>query len=213
MPKKYAYPPETLEMLESLWVQGMQNCSTDENKLKIQQASVATGLVDERIKTWIYCRNRKKRRDDGGQSKGKKSCSTTANARISTEVSEKMNQGDIEEVDSECSRRGQRASGQDSSSSDEEMTRATEPDLPVQDSDKESQQGTAACLIRSIEETVQELQACNCDVIVLVYNHSSRCLSTTGTLKGLDFLSSQNPGIDLQFAAALSVSSGDCTLN
>ncbi|XP_035796938.2 uncharacterized protein LOC111585092 isoform X3 [Amphiprion ocellaris] len=88
MPKKYAYPPETLQILESLWTQGMQNCSTDENKLKIQQASVATGLVDERIKSWIYSRNRKKKRDDEGQSKAKKSCSTASNARISTEASQ-----------------------------------------------------------------------------------------------------------------------------
>ncbi|XP_040014592.1 uncharacterized protein LOC120807032 isoform X3 [Xiphias gladius] len=77
MPKKYIYPAETLEILESLWTQGMQNCSTDENKLKIQQASIATGLVDERIKLWIYCRNRKRKRDDGRQPKRKKSCSTT----------------------------------------------------------------------------------------------------------------------------------------
>ncbi|KAK2861874.1 hypothetical protein Q5P01_001407 [Channa striata] len=78
MPKKYVYDSETLQILESLWAQGMQNCSTDENKLKIQQASTATGLVDERIKLWIYCRNRKKRRDVEGKSKKAKSSSTTA---------------------------------------------------------------------------------------------------------------------------------------
>ncbi|XP_023150235.2 uncharacterized protein LOC111585092 isoform X2 [Amphiprion ocellaris] len=211
MPKKYAYPPETLQILESLWTQGMQNCSTDENKLKIQQASVATGLVDERIKSWIYSRNRKKKRDDEGQSKAKKSCSTASNARISTE-DVTQNQDRTEEADSECSRQGQEGPSQDSSSSDEYVNRTTETDPSVQDSDKDSQQGAAASLIQVVEGKVQELHACNCDVIVLVYNHSSRCLSTTGTLKGLDFLSSQNPGIDLQFAAAVSVSSCDYAL-
>lgn len=60
---------------------------------------------------------------------------------------------------------------------------------------------------------VQELQECDCDVIVLVYNHNSRYLSTTGTPRGLDFLRSQDPGIDFQFAAALSASSWDYILN
>ncbi|XP_040014590.1 uncharacterized protein LOC120807032 isoform X2 [Xiphias gladius] len=194
----------------------MQNCSTDENKLKIQQASIATGLVDERIKLWIYCRNRKRKRDDGRQPKRKKSCSTTTKARISTEestqkVSKKTNQDVVVGVDSDCSRQGQGDPGQDSASSSDDETNRTTPDLLVQDPGKDSPQETAAHLIQSVEGKVQELHACNCDVIVLVYNHTSGCLSTTGTLKGLDFLSSQNPGIDLQFAAAVSVSSCDYT--
>ncbi|XP_047437989.1 PRELI domain containing protein 3B isoform X1 [Mugil cephalus] len=196
MPKKNTLPSETLQILESLWAQGMQNCSTNENKLKIQQASLATGLVDERIKCWIYSRNRKKRKDDdGGQSKENKSFSTSTKTETCTEditnsVFEKMTQDETEEVDSEFSRLAQGEAYQDSSSSDEE-----------------SQQGAAAQLIRGIEGKVRELQACDCDVIVMVYNHNSRYLSTTGTPRALDFLRSQDPGIDFQFAAALSTSS------
>ncbi|XP_029907906.1 uncharacterized protein LOC115359515 isoform X2 [Myripristis murdjan] len=201
MPKKYVYNRETIEILESLWAQGMQNCSTNENKLKIQEAAVATGLVDERIKVWIYHRNRKKRKEDRGLTKRKQLCPSMAKASISPKGM--MSEVVAEEVDSKrTSRPGQKEPERDTSLV-EETNQAT-TDLPLEGEDKDSQQETAAHLIQSVEDKIQELQACNCEVIFMVYNHSSGFLSTTGTVKGLDFLNSQNPGIHLQFAATVS---------
>ncbi|KAF7666686.1 hypothetical protein LDENG_00096810 [Lucifuga dentata] len=204
-------------MLESLWEQGMQNCSTDENKLRIQQACMATGLVDERIKLWIYSRNRKKRKTDEGQSKQKKLCCSTSKASISSKgvthnVAGNLKEDASEELGSEWNRQAQGEQSQASSSSDGEMDRVT-ADIPVQNSDKDSHQERVAHLIQCIEDKVQELQACSCDVIFMVYNHGSGCISTTGTMKGLDFLRSQDPGIHFQFAAAVSDPSCDYALN
>ncbi|XP_071375595.1 uncharacterized protein [Centroberyx affinis] len=215
MPKKYSYSRETVEILESLWAQGMQNCSSNENKLKVQQAAVATGLVDERVKLWIYHRNRKKRREDGGPTQRKQLCPSTTKASISTKgmthnVAGKISQDVAEELDSNWTRQGQKDPDQDASS--EEETDAAATDLPLENPDKDSHQEAATRLIQSVEEKVQELQACNCEVIFMVYNQSSGVLSTTGTAKGLNFLNSQNPGIHLQFATAVSNSSSDYTL-
>ncbi|KAJ3610694.1 hypothetical protein NHX12_022786 [Muraenolepis orangiensis] len=51
---------------------------------------------------------------------------------------------------------------------------------------------------------VHKLHACNCEVVVMVYNHNSGSLYTTGTPKGLDFLNSQNPAVHWQFSSAVS---------
>lgn len=64
-----------------------------------------------------------------------------------------MNQDASEELDTQWTRPGQRDKIQDSSSSDEEMDRVT-ADLPVQNSDKDSQEETVARLIKCVEEKV-----------------------------------------------------------
>ncbi|KAM4614816.1 uncharacterized protein ACJ7VT_010059 [Polymixia lowei] len=213
MPKS-ALSQETLEVLESMWAEGVQNHSSEENKLKVQQVAAATGLVDEQIKVWIYNRNRKKK-VGGGRTKKKRLSGSTNKACSSIKGlthsdTEKTGQDVFEVVESGGARQEQNDPGQDTSFQEAESSRAI-MELPLEN--QEQQQETAAQLIQSVEGKIQKLQDCNCEVLVMVYNQSSGSLYTTGTPKGLDFLTSQNPGIHWQFAGAMSNSSCEYSYN
>lgn len=88
-----------------------------------------------------------------------------------------------------------------------------DPDLDPEDPDLETDQRPdrhqeiATEFIQAVEEQVHKLHTCNCEVAVMVYNHSSGALYTTGTPKGLDFLNSQTPAVHWQFSGAMSNSS------
>ncbi|XP_056148299.1 uncharacterized protein LOC130123196 [Lampris incognitus] len=219
MPKS-TLSQETLRVLESMWAEGVRNYSSEPNKLKVQQVAAATGLVDEQIKVWIYNRNRKRKAKGGLTKKKQLSVSTKQTSHAVKDLTDggagEKDQDVCAEAESIGAQRPQNEPGQDKCLQQDrclqqdKLSCAT-VDFPAEHRDE--QQETAAQLIHSVEDKVQKLQACNYEVLVLVYNQSGGSLYTSGTPRGLNFLHSQNPGIHWQFAGAMSNATSENTYN
>ncbi|CAL8368548.1 unnamed protein product [Gadus morhua 'NCC'] len=214
MPKS-TLSQDKLQILESLWAEGVHSYRSEMDKLKVKQVAAATGLVVEQVKVWIYNRNRKKRKGGEGQMKREKSSSVLKSHSFSDEGILSSDGGHTttpgSPVEATCSEAGREDSNRDmdlreleegdgSSSSGEQQEKGQ---------DLQQHQERAIEIMQAVEDQVHKLNTCNCEVLVMVYNHHSGSLYTTGTAKGLDFLNSQTPAVHWQFSEAMSNSSSE----
>ncbi|CAL8255524.1 unnamed protein product [Lota lota] len=221
MPKS-TLSQDKLQILESMWAEGVHSYRSEMDKLKVKQVAAATGLVVEQVKVWIYNRNRKKRKSGEGQTKKEQSICVLKTHRLSTKGMMSSDVGHTtppgspgEAISSVAGREDSNRDlelqeleeGEGSSSSVEQQEK--EQDQEDQDQDQHQHQEMAIELMQAVEDQVHKLHTCNCEVLVMVYNHKNGSLYTTGTAKGQDFLNSQTPAVHLQFSEAMSNSSTD----
>ncbi|CAL8298174.1 unnamed protein product [Merluccius merluccius] len=201
-----------------MWAEGVHSHRTETDRLKVKQVAAATGLVVEQVKVWIYNRNRKKRKSGEGQTRRKQPCGAlktqspvSTEGLTSSDVGHTVTPGSPEEATSS-------GAGGEDSNPDRDLQEPEEGEKscssveqqdkdPEQDQDQDRRQETATELIQAVEDQVHKLQTCNCEVLVMVYNHNSGSLYTTGTPNGLDFLNSQSPAVHWQFSGAMATNS------